>query len=282
MIEPRDMEIGRGKDAEPLTPRGEEIVSIIDSTSMTCEIKADRVALVEFGRGHEQNPFSRARMCELKDLMLTLNEDERVACVVLYGGIGRSFGAGGDFNEVSEFSGGDEVDAWIDDITDLYTTIAGIAKPVVAAIDGYAIGVGLQIALCCDLRLGSDRARLLMPEFRVGIACNFGGYMLETVVGRSVMQQMLYTCDEWSAGRALADRLLHETVPAQSLLNTALARASRIASYTTAAVQSTRPRVNWPYIAGLEQVRDEGKRAHRRAFAAGEAQQHMRRIIGKA
>lgn len=250
--------------------------------SMECKRLPGGVALVEFSHAHEQNPFSRARMRELTRLMLELDADEEVGCAVLYGGADRSFGAGGDFNEVSEFSGGDEVDAWIDDITELYSTIAGITKPVVAAIDGYAIGVGLQIALCCDLRVGSSASKLVMPEFRVGTACNFGGYMLETVVGRAVMQNMLYTCDEWSAERALADRLLHEVTPPEDLLERALEHGKRLAGYTAAAIQSTRARVNTPYIEGLRRVREEGKRSHRTAFAAGEAQQRMRRIIGKA
>ncbi|MBT2525927.1 enoyl-CoA hydratase/isomerase family protein [Streptomyces sp. ISL-99] len=252
-----------------------------ETMSMRCEILPGAVALVEFSEAHEQNPFSRARMRELTRLLRSLDADDSVACVVLTGGPGRSFGAGGDFNEVSEFTGGDEVDGWIDDITDLYTTIAGISKPVVAAIDGYAIGVGLQIALCCDFRIGSREAKLVMPEFRVGIACNFGGYMLETVVGRSVMQDMLYTCAEWPADRALADRLLHEVTEPAALLDRAVAHARRIADYTAAAVRSTRPRVNGPYIEGLVRVREEGKRSHRTAFSAGEAQQRMRRIIGK-
>lgn len=252
------------------------------TASMDCEILPGGVALVEFSQAHEQNPFSRTRMRELTALMYGLDAHEDVACVVLYGGAGRSFGAGGDFHEVSEFSGGDEVDAWIDDITDLYSTIAGISKPVVAAIDGYAIGVGLQIALCCDLRVGSHASTLVMPEFRVGIACNFGGYLLETVAGRSVMQDMLYTCADWPADRALADRLLHEVTDPEDLLERALDNARRIASYTRAAVQSTRARVNGPFVEGLQRVRDEGKRSHRTAFSAGEAQQRMRRIIGKA
>ncbi|MFE4975177.1 enoyl-CoA hydratase/isomerase family protein [Kitasatospora sp. NPDC056651] len=249
---------------------------------MTSEVLSEGVALVEFSQAHEQNPFSRARMRELTRLLTDLDADDRVRCVVLYGGPGRSFGAGGDFHEVSEFSGGDEVDDWIDDITDLYGTVAGITKPVIAAIDGYAIGVGLQIALCCDLRIGSYVSKLVMPEFRVGIACNFGGYLLEAAVGRSVMQQMLYTCAEWSAGRALTDGLLQEVTDPEELLDTALAHARRIASYTAAAVQSTRARVNGPFVEGLRRVRDEGKRSHRTAFSAGEAQQRMRRIIGKA
>ncbi|AXI78869.1 enoyl-CoA hydratase/isomerase family protein [Peterkaempfera bronchialis] len=251
------------------------------TASMKCEVLPGGVALVEFSQAHEQNPFSSARMRELTQLVSDLDGRGDVACLVLYGGANRSFGAGGDFNEVSEFHGGDEVDAWIDDITDLYSTVAGISKPVVAAIDGYAIGVGLQIALCCDLRIGSSASKLVMPEFQVGIACNFGGYMLEAVAGRSVMQDMLFSCEEWSAPRALADRLLQEVVAPEELLDRALERARRIASYTPAAVQSTRPRVNGPYVEGLRRVREEGKRSHRTAFSVGEAQQRMRRVIGK-
>lgn len=252
------------------------------TATMECRMLTGGVALVEFSQAHEQNPFSRARMRELTGLMLEIDRDPAAGCVVLYGGPGRSFGAGGDFHEVSEFSGGDEVDAWIDDITALYSTLAGITKPVVAAIDGFAIGVGLQIALCCDLRVGSTAATLVMPEFRVGIACNFGGYMLETVVGRSVMQEMLYTCAEWPAERALADRLLHEVTQPAELLECALRHGRRIAGYTPAAVRSTRARVNGPYVEGLRRVCEEGKRSHRAAFSAGEAQQRMRQIIGKA
>lgn len=258
-------------------------MSALDSalTSMTCEALPGGVALVQFTEAHAQNPFSSERMRELSALMVSLDADENVGCVVLYGGAGRSFGAGGDFNEVAEFHGGAEVDAWVEDITELYMTVAGISKPVIAAIDGYAIGVGLQIALCCDLRIGSSASILVMPEFRVGIACNFGGYLLERVAGRSVMQQMLYTCADWPAERALADQLLHEVTAPEDLLDRAIEHARRIAGYTRAAVQSTRPRVNGPFVEGLRRVREEGKRSHRNAFSAGEAQERMRRIIGK-
>ena len=241
----------------------------------------DATTVIEFSHAHDQNPFSRARMRELRALMLACDADPEVRCVVLYGGAGRSFAAGGDFNEVSAFTGGDEVDLWVDDITDVYATIAGISKPVLAAIDGYAIGFGLQMALCCDYRIGSRRSTLVMPELRLGIACNFGGYMLEAVVGRSVMQRMLFTCADWDPAQALADGLLHEVTEPGEVLGRTLARAAAIGSWTAAAVQGTRPRINAAYIAGLEQVREEGKRSHRRAFQAGEAQIRMRRVLGR-
>lgn len=239
-------------------------------------------ALVEFSKGNRQNPFSRPKMRELTALTKKLADDEEVGCIVLTGGEGRSFSAGGDFHETSHFTGGDEVDAWIDDFTHLYTTVAGISKPVVAAMDGYAIGLGLQIALCCDYRIGADTCQLVMPEFRMGIACNFGGLMLEATVGRSVMQKMLFTSEKWDAPAALRDGLLHEVVPAKQLVARALERARTISSWAPSAVRGTRPYINAKFCKDLVDLGESAKRTHRGAFAAGDAQKNMKTIIKKS
>src|SRR5689334_17059859 len=76
--------------------------TIVETETMRAEILPGGVGLVEFSAAHEQNPFSRARMRELRHMVGTLDTDDRVGAVVLYGGPGRSFGAGGDFHEVSE------------------------------------------------------------------------------------------------------------------------------------------------------------------------------------
>lgn len=243
---------------------------------------ADGVAVLEFDAAHAMNPFSRPRMRELAALVQRYEGDERVGALVLYGGDGRSFAAGGDFHETSEFDDDAAVDGWIDDITDLYTALVRGAKPLVAAVDGYCIGLGLQIALCCDYRVGSDRSTLIMPELKLGIACTFGTYMLEALVGRSVMQAMVFSADAWPAARARTDGLLHEVVPPVALLDRATVRAGAIAGWTAAAVRTTRPRANAEFVAGLERCREAGKRAHRAAFAAGEAQLRMRRVLGRA
>ncbi|KAJ5496535.1 Carboxymethylproline synthase [Penicillium fimorum] len=242
---------------------------------------SDPVALVEFSKGHRQNPFSQPKMRALNSIINQLEADNSVTCIVLTGGQGRSFSAGGDFNETTTFNGGDEVDRWIDDVTSLYTTIAGISKPVIAAIDGYAVGLGLQIALCCDYRIGSDSCQLVMPEFRMGIACNFGGFMLEAVVGRVVMQKMLFTADKWSSKPALADGLLHEVVSSKTLVASALERAQIIGSWTTEAVQQTRPHINANFVSGLNAVAAQAKRSHRSTFATGDCQENMKHILTK-
>lgn len=214
--------------------------------------------------------------------MKKLDADPSVGCIVFTGGKGRSFCAGGDFKETCDFTGGDEIDRWLDDVTGLYTTIAGISTSVIAAIDGYAVGLGLQIALCCDYRIGSDTCYLMMPEFKVGIACNCGGYLLEAVIGRSVMQKMLFTCDRWSAQDALKDGLLHEVVPSKDLAAKALERAQIIASWEEEAVQGTRTHINARLVSGINALGDKAKQSHRAAFSTGKAQVNMKQIITKS
>lgn len=242
----------------------------------------DGVAQVTFEGSHHSNAMSNGRMRALTGILRELEADDAVAAVVLHGGEGNSFAVGGDFHEVSHFSGGDEVDEWIDNITELYVASLEVTKPTVAAVEGYAIGIGLQLLLTCDYRVGADSSILRMPEFKVGIACNFGAFMLERSAGRSVMQHMLLSCDEWPAESSLRDGLLHQAVPAAEVLPTALARAAAFADYNPAAVRNTKPQMNRDYIQGLHVLRDNAKRSHRAGFASGRPQREMRRIVGKA
>lgn len=242
----------------------------------------DNVAVVAFTDSHRHNLWSMPRMAQLTRLLKQLNKDDAVGAVLLHSGEGRSFGAGGSFHETSTFTGGDEVDVWIDQVTDLYIAALELNRPLFAAIDGYAIGIGLQIALTADYRIGSDRCVLKMPEFELGIACTFGGFMLEKIIGRSLMQNMLMSCAEWPAQRAMTDGLLHAVADAGQLRASALEQARRAAAFTGAAFRNTKTYLNRDFIAGLEQTRIAGKQAHRAAFAAGEAQDRMKTILNRS
>ena len=240
------------------------------------------VASVAFTDAHRHNLWSMPRMAQLTHLLRELNEDDAVGAVLLHSGEGRSFGAGGSFHETSTFTGGDEVDVWIDHVTDLYIAALQLERPLIAAIDGYAIGIGLQIALTADYRMGSDRCVLKMPEFELGIACTFGGFMLDKIVGRSVMQNLLMSCAAWPAQRALNDGLLHAVEDAGKLYTLALEQAKRCARYTPAAFRSTKRYLNLDFIKGLEHTRIVGKQAHRAAFAAGDAQDRMKNVLDRS
>lgn len=240
------------------------------------------VAAVAFTDAHRHNLWSMPRMAQLTRLLRQLNQDDAVAAVLLHSGEGRSFGAGGSFHETSTFNGGDEVDVWIDHVTDLYIAALQLDRPLIVAIDGYAIGIGLQIALTADYRMGSDRCVLKMPEFELGIACTFGGFMLEKIIGRSLMQNMLMSCAAWPASRALDDGLLHAVVDTGQLYASALEQARRAARFTPAAFRSTKRYLNLDFISGLERTRIAGKQAHRAAFAAGEAQGRMKTVLNRS
>lgn len=235
------------------------------------------VALIEFDDTERHNAWSMPRMAKLAGL----EADQDVRAVVLFSGLGRSFGVGGDFHETVTFTGGDEVDEWIDHVTDVYVVALRLTRPLVASIDHYAIGIGLQLALTADYRIGSSRSIFKMPEFELGIACAFGGYMLEKTVGRAVMQRMLMSCDEWDAARVERDNLLHEVVPAENLREAALRRAKRAAAFTVAGFRSTKTYLSEELIAGLERTRVASKEAHRAAFSAGDARQNMNRILNR-
>lgn len=252
------------------------------ASTITLSKTEGRVAVLEFDAAHEFNPFSMNRMRELQDLVRLLDADDEVGAIVLYGGEGRSFAAGGDFNETSEFEGGTDVDEWIDHITDLYTELVRGKKPIVSAIDGFCVGLGLQIAICGDYRIASERATLIMPELKLGIACTFGGYMLEALIGRSAMQSMVFSADPWPADVSLAHGLVHEVVDASAVRDRAIERAEAMASWTAAAVHGTRPQINEAFAEGLERCRVAGKSAHRSAFSAGEAQERMKAVLRKS
>lgn len=234
--------------------------------------------IVEFTGGHETNHFSIHRMAELRDVLDAIALHDDVSSVILYGGDGRDFSVGGDFHETAQFSGGEEVDEWIEQVGALYRTILRIPMPTIAAVHGYAIGIGLQIALCCDYRIATNNAALMMPEFRVGVACNFGGFLLTEIVGRSVMEAMIFSCDTWDSKRALRDGLIHEVVKG-NVLERALAHAQAMERFNPVAVRTTKPQLNAPLIASLDRVTTMAKESHRMAFSSGFPQRSMLQIL---
>ena len=171
------------------------------------------------------------------------------------------------------------MDVWLERVNTLYKAVLSCPKPVIAAIDGYAIGFGLQLAITCDYRIGSDSCILQMPEFAMDISCNFGGYMLERIVGRGNMQNIVFGCEKIYAQEALHTGLLSKIVAQKSLLPDAIIIAEKFASYANTPVRETKATINRPFISGLDEICKLAKYAHRQTFALGKAQDKMRKII---
>jgi carboxymethylproline synthase len=240
---------------------------------------ADGVLTVRFRGVTSLNPISAALNLAIQDLCARSRDDDSVKAMVFTGGDGRSFCAGGDFNEVSAMRTGADVDAWIDRTLDLYLAVLAVDKPTVAAVDGFAIGIGFQLALACDLRVATPEAKFLMWELKHGIACTIGSYMLERFVGRAMMLDLIYDCEPLDLRRGLDNRLIHSLTPAGTLIDAARRLASRIVAYPELPRRETKRVVNADFIAGLRGVGPESRRAHREAFAAQSASQHFQKVL---
>ncbi|MGI6870634.1 enoyl-CoA hydratase/isomerase family protein [Amycolatopsis sp. 3B14] len=250
-----------------------------NDTTITVLPNDNGVAMVEFSGGKKANPFSGTRTRELTRILAELDERDDIRAVILYGGDDRWFAAGGDFAKLQALDGGDAVSDLMETFGQLFLTALGMRMPVIAAIDGWAIGLGLEIALTADYRIASTSARLKMPELQLGAAVTFGGYMLTHVVGRSAMQAMIFSGDVWDAHRAVQTGLVHEVVPAERLREHAEQLAARMASWDPVPVRQTKPSLNASYLEGMREIIEISKRAHRASLGAGTWQRNMQAFL---
>lgn len=244
----------------------------------------DGVAVLEFdGEGH--NTFSTEKMENLTVQINNLAADAQVGALILYAGQGRSFGVGGDFNEVSTFSGGDEVDRWINACVDLYRSVLEFSKPTIVVIEGYCIGIGLQLALCADWRIATPEADLRMPELKLGISCILGTPLLRFRTAPDVANRMMIGCQPWLAPEAIRDGLVDELVDPTlgdgTPLGFGLERAREFAGYAAIPFERTKTFMNRDIIQGMEEARLAATEGHRAGFSTGRsAQDKMKTVIG--
>lgn len=253
----------------------------MESSPEQCVVRHVRnnVLTVLFNASHPHNPFSAEMERTVTQLLRAAREDPEIHAVVLCGGRERSFSVGGDFNEVKEFEGGPEVDRWIEDVVGMYVACLDVDKPTVAALDHYAIGIGFQLALCCDYRLGTQRSQLIMPELKNGIACVLGQYMLEKMLGRAQMTRIVVECDRLDAKECLRLGLLNAACEPEMMMDRAQEIATRLMAYPRVAYGATKRVMNRSFMEGLRQIVPECQAVHRAAFRDRSAQRFMSGVV---
>lgn len=249
--------------------------------SEVLETNAGRVRIIQLNHATRHNPFSKSLERAVIEALGRADEDDGIDAIVVYGGKERSFSAGGDFNEVKNLSTGAEIDAWIDRVTDLYVSALKLKKPSVAAVDGFAIGMGFQFAMMFDWRVMARDAELRMPELKHGIGCSVGAAILGKIVGWNAMREIIYRADAISAQQAWQNHLVNDLADSSSVLAEAIARAEVLAGYPQAAFRSTKLAVNRSLIDALTGSAAESKQVHRAAFLARDAQKHFQNILGE-
>lgn len=189
------------------------------------------VATVTLNRPEKLNAMSPELILELKPMLHQLSEDDGVRCVVITGA-GRAFSAGGDVvKDIAPLSKmtPTEFNTYVDHAVGMYQEIRDMQKPVIAAINGYAVGAGLELALSCDIRIAADDAKLGEFFVRMGITPETGVYYLPKVIGLGKAKLLCFTGDVVSAQDAERMGLVEKVVPAKDLLSEAEALADRFA-----------------------------------------------------
>jgi enoyl-CoA hydratase len=219
-----------------------------------------RVGLITLNRPKALNALSDALVTELGQAVDAFEADPGIGCLVLTGSE-KAFAAGAD---IKEMASQDYMDVYLGDfITRKWQRVAQCRKPVIAAVAGYALGGGCELAMMCDFILAADTAKFGQPEITIGTIPGSGGTQrLTRFVGKSKAMEMCLTGRMMDAEEAERAGLVSRIVPAAELIDEAVKVAERIASMSLPAVMMTKEAVNRAYETSLE----EGMRFERRLF----------------
>jgi enoyl-CoA hydratase len=231
--------------------------------------KSDGVALLTIDRPDVLNAMDGPLLGELSEVLEQVQEDEEVRVVVITGS-GRAFIAGADIAHMRTLTP-QQAREWSELGQRTVGRIESMKKPVIAAINGYALGGGTELALACDIRVASDKAVFGQPEVKLGMIAGFGGTQrLPRLVGPGRAKEMLFTGDHYDADAAYQMGLVNKVVPADELLDYCLAMGKRIAARGTEAVRLSKEAVNKGRDLGLEQALELESDLYGAVFSTGE------------
>jgi enoyl-CoA hydratase/carnithine racemase len=221
----------------------------------------DAVATIRLNRP-KMNAINAALRTELAEAAREADADPAVRAVILYGGE-RVFAAGADIKEMAEMSYADMAEH-CRALQGALNTVAAIGAPVVAAITGYALGGGLELALCADFRVAGESAKVGQPEIQLGVIPGAGGTQrLPRLIGPSRAKDLIFTGRHVNADEALAIGLVDKVVPDATVYDTAREMAARYAEGPAVALRAAKEAVD----AGLEVDLATGLEIERLHFA---------------
>jgi enoyl-CoA hydratase len=224
------------------------------------EEKKGRVGLITLNRPKQLNALNAKLMQELGQALLAFDADAGIGAIVITGSE-KAFAAGADIDAMKNYS---FMDAYMQDyITRDWETMLRVRKPVIAAVAGYALGGGNELALMCDIVIAAENAKFGQPEINLGIMPGAGGTQrLPRAVGKAKAMDMCLTARNMDAQEAERAGLVSRVVPLDRLMEEAMAVAAKIAGYSAPVAMMIKESINRAYETPLT----EGVRTERRVF----------------
>jgi len=218
--------------------------------------KSDSIAYVTLNRPQALNVYNIQMRDNLYQILQAIRDDPEVRVAIFKGAGEKAFCAGADLREFLT-APSPVIARQVRFGRDVWGLFLSIPQPLIAAVHGYVLGSGIEIALCCDIRISSEDARFGLPEVGLGIIPAAGGTQtLPRIVGRGRALEMLLTSRWLTSGEAFQFGLVNRVVPKDELLDTAVELAKKIASYDPMAVRNAKQAVvrgsDLPLAEGLD------------------------------
>ena len=249
------------------------------SESLVLQSVEGRVAILTLNRPKALNALNDALMDELGAALAKLDADDGIGAIILTGSE-KAFAAGADIGAMSTWSYMDVYQS--EYITRNWDPIARVRKPIIAAVAGYALGGGCELAMMCDFMIAADTAKFGQPEIKLGIIPGAGGTQrLPRAVGKSKAMDMVLTARMMDANEAERSGLVSRVVAADKLLDEAKAAATVIASMSLPSVIMAKESVNRAYQSSLAEGLLFERRAFHSLFATDDQKEGMKAFAEK-
>lgn len=240
--------------------------------------RRERVGLIILNRPKSLNALNRQLAEETLAVLRELDADPGIGAIVITGNP-RAFAAGADIEEMAEKS---FTDFYMDDFLSPWDEVRRISKPIIAAVSGFALGGGCELALLCDFIIASEDAQFGQPEIKLGILPGIGGSQrLARSVGKAMTMDMVLTGRNIGAQEAKEIGLVARVVPKDELMQSALEAAHTIAGYNTPAVKMAKSAVNTAFETPLNEGLRQERLLFQAAFATEGQKEGMSAFVAK-
>lgn len=231
-----------------------------------------KTGLITINRPQALNALNHALMSELMDALDAFDHAEAIGAMVITGSE-KAFAAGADIKEMADKSA---LQMSREDHIAVFGRIRAIRKPVIAAVSGWALGGGFELALSCDMIVASDTAKFGLPEITLGVIPGAGGTQrLVRAVGKAFAMEMILNDRKINAQEALHFGLVNRVVPAGEYLNEALKLAEEIAARAPLAIRAAKRAINHSYESFLKDGLDEEKQIFYNLFNSEDQKEGM-------